>query len=653
MLSRLCGLDVLEARSLQILPNIKRFSSEKSRKNKKGGHHATVSLHWIPQHCSVCLEIVNSNTLREEADRTSPGNASELSTWQSKVRFVAIQCGIVISMLLLIEVALAVLGFEVSPSEHLRSTYPANASSLYKVAIFGGSSAEGTYCPRGFEEILEHELKRRFPLQEFYIRNYARHGEPFHRYQAEYAKRLVGKYDLMLLYCGNNEAENWYDDSGYWRVPKYKENRDLVFNPPIDATSWPSVQSKVSWLQDNSRIFAAAARIKQGYLPPLSKNRNYDYAEFEEERSVPANELVAIADNFENDVREICKLAQSHGTQVLIAPATTFGSWPPSYSVLSSDLSTSEKQQWQKHYQRGKELAGDPQAALTEFQHAADIDDSVAILNYEMGMTLQQLGQSQKAQKLLTKAVDSEGHYFRCHSSIHQKAAAIGAELKNAHSVDLRKANQEVIEAGISEEELFTDICHPSLLGYAIIADRLVDAMAELPELASSQEASSLNTSAEAWQERAKTLYDDLEITKGEHRQSLAENVLYCFDLIHFSAYPNRCEAQIQDLMSQMEAMGDHDSMTQSFNAVSRARLAIRANDLKTSCEYINVALDVSPEYLETILDLKAWNHYIGQEFIDAGITFSPEKRRFVLSESHAPEASPKPDTEAKTPPSI
>ena len=589
---------------------------------------------------------VNSNTLSEETNGTSSG----LSSLQSKVRFVAIQCGIVVTLLLLIEVALAVLGFETTPGEHLRSTYPANARSFYKVAIFGGSSAEGTYCPRGSEEILERELRQRFPQKEFYIRNYARHGEPFHRYQAEYAKRLVGKYDLVLLYCGNNEAENWYDDSGYWRVPKYKENRDLVLNPPIDATSWPAFQSKVTWLQDHSRIFAAAARIKQGYLPPLSKNRNYDYAEFEAERSVPTEELLAIANNFENDVREICDLAQAHGTQVLIAPATTYGTWPPSYSVLSDALSALEKQQWREHYQRGMELADDPQLALVEFQKAAALDDSVAILNYQMGMARQQLGESKTAHELFTKSIDSEGHYFRCHSSLHQKASTIAKELENAHSVDLREANQAIIDAGISEDELFTDICHPSFLGYAIIADRLVDAMTELPELksmAAGEEPTA--TAVDAWQQRAKTIYKDLGITKSEHRQSLAENILYCFDLTHFSAYPRRCEDQIEHLMQQMESMGDHDSMTQAFNAVSRARLAIRANDLETSSEYINVALDVSPEYLETILDLKAWNHYIGQEFLDAGIIFSPEQRKFVLTKSNTevPEVSTKP--EAKT----
>ena len=43
----------------------------------------------------------------------------------------------------------------------------------------------------------------------------------------------------------------------------------------------------------------------------------------------------------------------------------------------------------------------------------------------------------------------------------------------------------------------------------------------------------------------------------------------------------------------------------------------------------INNALQASPEYLNKILDLKAWNHYIEDEFIEVGIEYSREKNVF------------------------
>ena len=71
--------------------------------------------------------------------------------------------------------------------------------------------------------------------------------------------------------------------------------------------------------------------------------------------------------------------------------------------------------------------------------------------------------------------------------------------------------------------------------------------------------------------------------------------------------------------------------MAKTFNAVCRARLAIRELDVETGMDEINNALQTSPEYLNKILDLKAWDHYIEDEFIEVGIEYSREKNLFVL----------------------
>ena len=68
-----------------------------------------------------------------------------------------------------------------------------------------------------------------------------------------------------------------------------------------------------------------------------------------------------------------------------------------------------------------------------------------------------------------------------------------------------------------------------------------------------------------------------------EDKVAIAGNILYCFDLIHFCAYPDRCIEQIKKLMAEMADRGPEDPMVETFNSVCRARLAIRDSDFKTA----------------------------------------------------------------------
>lgn len=543
-----------------------------------------------------------------------------------------VQLVVVAVILACLEIILAIAGVPKLDNPHAKppSTYPAQPSEYIKVAIFGGSAAAATYSPRGVHDLLAFELNERFPSKKIYVKNYASHGEPFHRHQAEYAKRLVSKYDFVLIYAGNNEAENWYDDSGYWRTPEYKEAKDLVFSPPSDAAKSPSFEKLRAWLSNRSRIFSMAARLGSRLQPPLAKNRNHDYSEFEDKPSVPKGELAAIVKNFVTDLREICELGRDNRTQVIVATTATFETWPPSYSTFDPSLTDEEKQKWQTHYATGLEyhLADNASEALKAFRSAAVIDDSVAILNYRMGMCHLQLGEHQSAREFLSKAIDADGHYFRPHTTLHDAARRLAEEIENLHFVDIVAALHKAREGGIDDAQLFTDICHPSFLGYVIIARAVLD---ELMTLDPFDEADDESTTMD-WQELAKRRYQDLKVTPNEEKIAVAQNILYCFDLIHFSAYPERCIEQVNKLMTQLEDIGFDDPMVEAFNSVCRARIAIRNSDLARATNEVNIALLASPDDLDMILGLKAWNHYIEDEFIDAGIVYSKDSRQFELS---------------------
>ena len=569
----------------------------------------------------------------EEAD---PTKAQEPSRPRAAryLRFVLVQLLIVAALVVCIEFALGFMGVAKldNPHEKPPSTYPKHPNEFVKIAVFGGSAAAATYSPRGIDDLLDFELRARFPDRQFYVKNYASHGEPFHRHQAEYAKRLVGKYDFVLIYCGNNEAENWYDDSGYWRTPEYKDARDLVFSPPTDAANSPFLAKQRAWLGEHSRIFAMASRVKSSMHPPVTKNQNYDYEEFEQTPSIPETELAAIVTNFEQDIREICVRGQQHATQVLLSTTATFETWPPSYSTFRPGLAEAELEQWRGHYANGMHHieAGEFKQAITAFELAATIDASVAILNYRIGYCHLQLEEHKTARKFFAKAIDGDGHYFRPHSELHAAASRLANEFDNLHYVDVVAAIHGALEGGIRDEELFTDICHPSFLGYVIIAQTYLDHLRDLDPLSGHAAEESGDTD---WRQIAHERYEDLKISAEEVKIAAAQNILYCFDLMHFSAYPDRCVAQIEKLMTQVVEVGPEDPMVEAFNSVCRARLALRDGDRQKAADEINIALLASPQDLDMILDLKAWNHYIEDEFTEAGIVYVKDLRRFELKD--------------------
>lgn len=577
--------------------------------------------------------MASEESTPKSSTASSSGAPQESSASRSRLsrmlRFVVIQAVVVSCILFCIELALSVAGVELEPMLSPRAAYPERPEDYIKVAVFGGSSAEGTYNPCGFDEMLSEELQRRSSEKPWFVHNFASHGEPFHRYQAEYAKRLVSRYDVMVIYCGNNEAENYYDDSGYWRQPEYQDQKDLVFSPPIEAARWPKLASAIAWLRGNSRICALGTQWKTSQAP-VTKNRNYDYQEFEDRLSLPSEELTAIGEGFESDLRGICELGRETKTQVLIAPVTIHGNWPPAFSVLPTSLTQDERDAWMRHLQQGRALyeEGESSSAMNEYDKAADLASDVAILQFERGRAARKLGMHAKAHSLARQAVDLEGHYFRCHSVLHERAAKVANQFPNAHYLDLRVKNANLIEAGVEEDELYTDICHPSFLGYTVIADAMATAICQQLGIEVAELGEANNTAD--WTTRSKELYQALAIRPVDHRRSYAENILYCFDLMHFTAYPDRCETQIGKLLAAMDSLGEQDPLTEVFGSVSRARLALRHSDREAAIDFLNTALEVSPVHVERIFDLKAWNHYVADEFSEAEIRYSREERKFV-----------------------
>jgi hypothetical protein len=85
-----------------------------------------------------------------------------------------------------------------------------------KVALFGGSAAQGYSSERSAAEMLADLIRDQAPDMDVYVANYAANGGSFHRFQAEILKSVIDFYDILVVYAGNNEDIPYWEHNGVW-----------------------------------------------------------------------------------------------------------------------------------------------------------------------------------------------------------------------------------------------------------------------------------------------------------------------------------------------------------------------------------------------------------------------------------------------------
>src|SRR3990172_6086745 len=235
------------------------------------------------------------------------------------------------------------------------STYPRHSERYLKLAIVGGSAAAGYNAERSFADFIQYELKKNLSTP-IYVKNFAVPGYPFHRYEAEVIKNVIGDYDLFIIYEGNNEAYNFLDDSGYFRSDSNKNIRELK---PLPDSQKDSTLHPIQFLINNSHSvnwFHRRMRKSLEFLTSRDPNfYNFDrnFKEFELKGILPRPEINKMKDNFREDLEEIGRLAKSQGMQVILSSVPTNEEYKPFFSYFRSDITQQEIENFHRFYSRG------------------------------------------------------------------------------------------------------------------------------------------------------------------------------------------------------------------------------------------------------------------------------------------------------------
>lgn len=143
---------------------------------------------------------------------------------------------------------------------HARNTkYPDEPDKLLKIAIYGGSSAEGASAERNLADVIKRNLEKSFGKM-IYVRNYAASGNSFHREQAEILKALLPFYDVSIKYAGNNE----------WGPPFDDADRTPIFNIEVKEKKSRGANSGThTKLSERSAWPDNAVRLSTPEQPPI------------------------------------------------------------------------------------------------------------------------------------------------------------------------------------------------------------------------------------------------------------------------------------------------------------------------------------------------------------------------------------------------
>lgn len=396
----------------------------------------------------------------------------------------------VLSILAVIEGGLAI-GSRITDHNRLENLIesqnlpdPDSFEGSIKIAIFGGSSAAGVNSVRGFEDILRYEFSFNYPSMEIYIANYALQGATFHRGQAEIAKAVIDKYDLLIIYAGHNEAWNYWNDTGYFRHPDLKSQKRITPSSEVVAGLRPL--NLQQFLRANSRIVNISNKLHNKHVKPLiddifqtGKEYSRTWDAFELERSVPPDDIIAISKNFRDDLIELSHLATKYNTSIIVSSVPSDESFKPTFSSHRLGITEEDLDAFYKFYQSGVQEFDDQryQSAIQLLLKAYQIDNQVAVLHYYLGMCHLKLGHYQDARFFFRKNVDFDGVLDRGFSSLRDMIQLTSEEHSNLIYVDIVDKFDRLLGQEVSYEDLFTDRVHPSLLGHILIADSFLEAL--------------------------------------------------------------------------------------------------------------------------------------------------------------------------------
>jgi tetratricopeptide (TPR) repeat protein len=336
-----------------------------------------------------------------------------------------------------------------------------------RVFVLGGSAAYGDPEPAfGFCRQLEVLLNTVSEDRQYEVINAAVTAMNSHVARRIARDCLAHGPDLFIVYMGNNEVVGPYGP------------------PTLPSTlyaRWGFINACMTFKQ-RSRLGQLVGQMAEAAASSEGHRRRWQGMEGFLATQLRADDprLRHCRRHFERNLRDIVTAAHARGVQTLLCTAAVnLSACPPFGSLHDTRLSADRQAEWQRHFEagRGRQQAGEWQAAMAAYEQAAALDDTFADLVYCQAQCLEALGRIAEARDAYGRARDLDTLRFRASSDINTAIRTLATELapQAARLFDLELALQEAFETPILGDGVLVDHVHLSVRGNFLAARAALD----------------------------------------------------------------------------------------------------------------------------------------------------------------------------------
>lgn len=335
----------------------------------------------------------------------------------------------------------------------------------FRIFVLGGSAAKGFPEPvHNVGRLLEAMLSDQYPEIDFEVHNAAIVAINSHVVR-EIADD-VADYDpdLVIVYLGNNEVV------GPFGPGTILTSKPLAL-PLIRANIW------VMGTRTGQLIESLLTRLRSGGKPAAKWEGMAMFQDKQVRADAPA--LEAVYDNYEQNLRDICRAANRAGVPVILSSvASNLKDCPPFASQHQPGLSSAQLARWEELYAQGvtAEEEGAYADAVDAYKAAAAIDDSFADLHFRWAECCWAQEDYEEAGAHYQRALLQDTLRFRADDRINQivRTVADGREHEGIYFVDSVAALSEQSPHGIPGRDMFYEHVHMTFEGNYALARTLL-----------------------------------------------------------------------------------------------------------------------------------------------------------------------------------
>lgn len=355
----------------------------------------------------------------------------------------------------------------------VKQTFPTvKPPDEFRIFVLGGSTVQGRpYLPdTSFGSWLQHELNLADSGRTYRVINCGGISYASFRLRPIVSEVLTYDPDLIVVATGHNE---FLEDRTYAELKSRSAVRMWVEN---QARSLRTVMLL-------RRLTGGAARVEPttetAAAPKEIQTRLDDpagYASYQRDDVWEAGVVAQFADSLEI-MDEACRAAAV--PLMLVKLGGNLRDCPPFKSEHRADLSVEDQQQWQDLFDRGTlEDDTDPQAAITTYEQALQLDDQFALLHFRLGRCFDQTGDFAAAKTHYQSACDLDVCPLRMKTALAERLTAIAAD-RDIPLLDAAAVVTASADEGICGFESYIDHVHPTIYAHQRIASALAERLVQ------------------------------------------------------------------------------------------------------------------------------------------------------------------------------